>query len=212
MTQISPLNCMTLDLKLGSPSQKGHKKFENMLGASPNWIIRIWPNLQVTNCWESNPLPAMPKSPVSQEYCRGLLMVQPSLFNKAGLLFWAYFLARDCYFCYPLLPPRAGPPPRLYVKCIFPKFQVADAPSKMASSLSSRECFCWSLPPVTLPFSWTNKLQSHETFFVHWGWWSLHPRKATQDITVLYTKYHMPFLFQNCMFISFHFCSLFVSI
>lgn len=141
MTQISPLNCMTLDLKLGSPSQKGHKKFENMLGASPNWIIRIWPNLQVTNCWESNPLPAMPKSPVSQEYCRGLLMVQPSLFNKAGLLFWAYFLARDCYFCYPLLPPRAGPPPRLYVKCIFPKFQVADAPSKMASSLSSRECF-----------------------------------------------------------------------
>lgn len=136
MTQISPLNCMTLDLKLGSPSQKGHKKFENMLGASPNWIIRIWPNLQVTNCWESNPLPAMPKSPLSKENRRGLIngsafIVQQSWVVFVGLISWQEIA----------IFATATMQPRLYVKCIFPKFQVAGGTSKMASSLSSRECF-----------------------------------------------------------------------
>ena len=87
--------------------------------------------------------------------------------------------------------------------------------SKMASInlLSSREYFFWSLPPLTLPFSWTNKLQSHETFFFHWGWCPLHPRKAAEYMYIyIYifngTIYYHDMSFYFKIACSFHFISV----
>ena len=105
MTEIAPLNCMKLDLKLGNPSQKGYEKFEQMLGASSNWIIRIWPNLQATNCWEStcqvampSPVPTMPKSPVSQENRRGLINGSAFIVQQSWVIVLGLFLGKRLLF------------------------------------------------------------------------------------------------------------------